>query len=675
MAFKFYIDGQLGDNPDNDMSLLTKVDRSDIVGGMTVMQENRFTWSEPDAVAAGTISVYSYLKSVFDNSLCSECEIVIYDEVAPTETYLNSVGIIKVTQLEFDEQRTSVSVKVQDNSFLSYILNNWELKVDFRAIQSKNKIDITPIEPYHIDLFNGCTGDYGSIIGAYYHGYSVVDILDFLIRVITDEKVSFQSTYLSSLEHPPMLFKGEALLNPYTLFPSSNPVYELSLREVMKELNAIYNLSFFIDNTNPDAPVFRLEDTQSTYSFYGGYTFDEPLFVKTSVDETHLYGAVNVGSTITVDGSNSSGCIYTMNEAISYYGFKLESFYPLGQCNRNTSLNLENNWIISNNVIQDIIVGQSTAYIDDYVLIECSGVDTVGLTGNGHQFDFFGQTTPPFFYNLGINNFNKLQRHSDKFETAFGNFLGVGSLGFKALLGDDPSQDITYMTGSIFNPNFIPPSGLTIDPAPFPNETTQGGYDGSNNYDNVLFRYVVPADGDYSFHGHLNEEVDGTTIDYFETAITITQYDSGMVQKSTGGGGQSFLQDGFHQIDGTLVCNAVVGDIIEMSYSLRYIPNQAGNQNIARTLTVIWDSYFECNGTPEGGITITSGNNSIRKLIHEFEYSVAESDWRTILANVTGSFRFTKDGVTRIGWIKEMTHSAQTGLNTTIKLISSNAAT
>lgn len=676
MAFRFYIDSQLTDQPDNDMQLVTNIDRSAIVGGLTVSQSNKLKWSEPDTPPAGTISGYAYLKSVFEGSLCSECVLEIYDEVGPVETYLHSRSVIKVTDLEFDEQRTSVTTEVRDNSFISYVYNNWELKVDLRALLTKNKLDTEAIVPYHVDLFNGCTGEWGSIIGAYFHGYLVTDILDFIIRVITDEKVSFQSNFLSTLTYPVILFKGESLMNPYTLYPTSNPVFELSLKDVIKELGVIYNLSFFVDNSDPDAPIFRLEDTQSTYSFFGGFTFNEPLFLKTYVDETNLYGDVSVGSTITVDGSNSTGCIYTMNEAISYYGFKEERFYPLGQCNTNAVLNLVSNWVISNNVIQDIIVGASTAYIDDYVLIECDGVDTVGLTANGHQWDFFGQPTPPVFYNLGLNNFNKMQRHSDKFETVFGNFLGIGTLGFKALLGDNPAQDITYMTGSIFNPNFIPPAGLTVNPAPFPNETTNGGFDGSNNYNNVVFEYVVLVDGDYSFHGQLHIEVDGiVSFDYFDMIIVITQYDAALTVKSSGSGGAPVLQNGFHIVDGVLVCSAVAGDIIKMTYGMGYHPNQSGNQQNARTLTVIWDSFFECNGTPEGGQSITSGNKYIRKLIHEFEYSVTETEWRTILANSIGAFPFVKDGVTRTGWIKEMTHQSQSGLNTLIKLISSNATT
>lgn len=674
MAFIFHIASQLVDQPTGDLGLSTKIRRDDDLGGIVITQDATLTWFMENNLESGVASGYQIIKDLFDSGICNEAEIKIYNQVSNTLTYLTHTGIIKIPQCEFDEKRMSVSVKIQDNSFYSYLYNNRNLKVDFRAVQTKNKLDIAEIDWYSVDFFNGCTGGFGGAsAGAYYKGYAVTDVLEFIIAVITDNRIGFQSDFLTNLTYPLMLFKGESLLNPYTIYPGSNPTFNVSLQEILTELDKLKNLYFYIDTSTPDWPVFRLESREDTFSDQISVTLSEPLEIQTKVDTATLYTKVVCGSDINADGSLpcSSGGWFTMNEAISYYGFKVEEFFPLGQCNTGTELNITSEWIISNNVIQDIIIGGSTNYLDNYVLVECDAVDSGALTANAYPWDFYGQTTPPFFYNLGLNNYAKMQRHSTKFETVFGNFLGLGSLGFRALLGDNPTQDITYVTGPASDPFFLPP-GLNSFDAEFVNETTNGGYDGSNNYSNITYEYVVPQDGNYSFHEQLHFEVTGLSgFSYFNIGVLVVLYDAGMNPKASNVASMNVFNNGFYYNDVTLVADCIAGDVVKATYGLTFNLN-GGNPQPNKTLTVIWDSFFECNGTPEGGITITTGNASIRKLLHDFEYHITDSDWVTILANPTGVIPFVKDDVTRYGWIQEISRSDQTGL-AKIKLLSSNA--
>ncbi|WP_298065355.1 hypothetical protein [uncultured Acinetobacter sp.] len=86
-------------------------------------------------------------------------------------------------------------------------------------------------------------------------------------------------------------------------------------------------------------------------------------------------------------------------------------------------------------------------------------------------------------------------------------------------------------------------------------------------------------------------------------------------------------------------------------------------------------SFFECNGTPDGGITLSANqSDNYRILVADFPYSIPVNSFRAIVNNPKALYPFEKDGVTRFGWIKEMKRNDQTGL-TQIKLITSNAAT
>lgn len=686
MAFRFYIDDQLVNQPANDKALTTTIKYDKQLGALLVTQDARLQWFKNNNVAVDETDAYTYLMSVLDESVCSECSLEVYDEVTEQETYLLYKGIIKIPSLEIDEQRFSLITSVQDNSFYSYINNNREVKVVLNADQGKNKNPITPINQYSLDLYNSNGCSYGSASGALFHAYDILDSIDLIVRAISDNKISVQSDFMDNLDPKPFLTKGQELINPYTLFPAADePVYEISFKDIYDELSKIYNLNFYIDSTDINNPILRIENAQALYNGQVIYNFNESDIknITTKINLDNYFASVDVGSTRTTDGILG---LYTFNEGTSYFGWKRESFHPIGQCNTSSVLNLVNNWVLSNNVIQETALLSATEYIDDYFLIECSNIDTGLLTADAYQYEYFGDGG--CYYNFGMNNIQKVYRHTNLFETSFGSFISLGVDGCRILQGDSAAQDITYTTAPASNPLFIPLAGITV-PTEFVNETTEGAYDGGNNYNNVTFRYTIPVDGVYSFTNRLNFQIAGCiSEEIFQVSNTIILYDQFGNQKdiqSEGGlytngilgiintpYGQIHLgSNGEHTLDCNFAVKAVAGDYIKSQYGIYYDPNQAGYGANPRTLTMEYTSFLECNGTPESGISIEA-NTKLRKFIHEFEYSIPESDWRTIVSNVNGTYSFTKDGDTRKGWIYQMIHDHQTG-STVVKLITDNA--
>jgi len=267
-----------------------------------------------------------------------------------------------------------------------------------------------------------------------------------------------------------------------------------------------------------------------------------------------------------------------------------------------------------------------------------------------------------------------MQRASPLFETSFGNFLGVGSNGFRALIGDSGAQDIIFTTVPVIgnNPIFIPD---TIDPLPFVNETTNGGYDGGGNYNNTTFIYTIPTSGDYSFLTRIYGQVAGMLGgEEFNITVAIEAFTSGLVFKFSQEGFFELGTNGFHTLDTSLsgIFNAT--DIVVCSFAITYQPNQSGSQQIPRYFAILNTSYFEANGTPEGGVSITTGSEDVKKYIYEFNYAIGAANWRLIESGLVSQIGFTKDEIYRTGWIKEMVHNNQTGA-TQIKLITSNAIT
>ena len=671
MAFKFYIDGQLVDQPVNDTAVITNIVRDTSIKAVLVDQNIDLQWNGNNNVDSGYISGFAYLKNKFDEGICGECSIAIYDEVSPSETALIYEGVIKTPSLKFDKQREIVTAKINDNNYYAYLSNNRGIKVLLNADKTKSKLDITPPSSYELDLFNSNGCAYGSFAGFYYQAYWIVDVFEHIIKCLTDNRLGFRSDFLTNLEYPLFLCKGQNLINPVSMFPDAQGTIEISFEQIFTELNKIYNLSFYIDNSDNLNPVFVVEDSNSLFSQSEAvYHFSDIKEMNEYISPTELYGVVTAGDSNYTDGQQA---LYTWNSAISYYGWRTEQFFPLGQCNTNEELNLTSEWSIDNNLIQDTLVGQNNSNIDNIFLIECENRDSINLTAEAHQYSFFGQGN--CFYNLGLNNFSKLQSHASEFETVFGNFLGLGDNGFRALLGNSAVQDIDYVTAPASAPNFIPTTGLTVDPAQYVNETTDGGYDGNNNYNNATQQYVIPADGNYSFRQSLKWDQSGfIASEYFQIGATITLYDSLLVQKATYSNGSNYGGNGSFELNIDWVVNAAAGDIVIASYGVGYVPNQAPSQQLPRHFYLKHTSFFECNGTPDGGISITSGNGLIKKIEYDFVYDITQDDFLMIKSNPLCKLSFEKDGITRFGWIKSIQYNNWTGL-TNIKLITNNALT
>ncbi len=116
--------------------------------------------------------------------------------------------------------------------------------------------------------------------------------------------------------------------------------------------------------------------------------------------------------------------------------------------------------------------------------------------------------------------------------------------------------------------------------------------------------------------------------------------------------------------------DAVAGDYVQVILEVSYVSNLSNFNDEGVKFNV--SSFFECNGTPNGGLTPTTGSRQPKKYFYEFEYEIPQSDWLTLLQNTTKMISFEKDGVIRYGWIETIKHNDWTGV-ANIKLITNNA--
>lgn len=705
MAFKFYIDSQLVDQPNNDFDLSTTIKRDSDMGGFLITQEASISFTVNNDLNTGEVSGYTLLNDAFQSGSCNELTLKIYDQVSANVTNLIFTGVISVPDMEVDLQRSTIRSRMSDNSFYSYVFNNKKVPFDLYATKTKNGITITPPSIYEVDMFDSATGALLGSPGNYWKGYRLIDVLEFLVPAISDNKVSFRSDYLTSNPFgiELFIFDGTALVTPNT-----NPAIVVSFEQIVTELRKLKNLSFFIDQTDPDAPVLRMEEYGWFFTNSEILSFADPLHVKSTIKTSKLYGTVKVGSVYNPGGA---GYTYPWPSQTSYIGWKQETYTPYGQCNTDNELNLVNDFIIASNAINDQVLGAVTENLDSVFLVECWLIDDVALTAQATDYDTYA-TAPNRWYNIGLNNVNKINLHGGNFVSALTNTADTGQDIFHASMGDE--EYLLDQTPGSGLQSFFTSTPAEVDPLPFPDEFGSGNYDPGGNYTNTTgdYYYTAPSAGTFSFSasvdfaainfkscttanntalGQLNIPTQyGAIIDIIVEAFTDNTFST--VLNSTTSQLQIGL-DGTYNISANLVMPLTVGNTVRVRSSVQFIvmfPTIFGNTPLSAAvinggtcgytssepkaqILAQPSSFFECNGTPEGGLTLAQPNTDLYKdKQYEFEYHIAADDFQSLLVMPIGRFELIKHDISRWGWIEELVYNNWTGI-ARIKLISSNA--
>lgn len=725
MAFLFYIDGQLTDAPVNEFELSTSINRDQETEGINITQDVQIQYNANNNLNPYEVSGYTLLLNAFESGTCNELLIDIYDEVSDTETIHIYQGVIKVPSIEWNLQNLVISSKVQDNSYYSYLNNNQSIEYNFLSPNSKNGITITPATQTDVSFFSTITCLYNSTSPR--KGININDAFDFLVRALSDNKVTF---YSFSLQQEPVLFlfQGSAMTSANAGDPSE---IITSFEDLFSELKKVRNVGYYIDQSDLNNPILVIEDLDMIYGGNNFYSFDDIKEMQASINTDNIYAIINVGSKQLADGANPN---YNFPEYISYLGFKEESYVPTGQCNFDNELDLVNEYIISSNMVMDQLYGAVTINLDKVFMVEC---EYNGVAWQAVQYPTWvnqGQC----YYNKGLNNPSKLITQNSNYQAATTNTLASGTYGFRAELAAEQTVGSFDPSSSVFSSSSI---GYTTEPIVFVDENSGINYDGSGNYDNITGIYVAPVDGNYSFSSNIPIRI--ADCDVVNNCVTITvagsqspniaagQYIANLAKQQFVGtlfirvyadntlttlisetqSTATFAGNGDYSLSNNLVANLVAGNAVVVALKIRsgifvYNVTKSPTGNLVAwpnpDITALnlsgWTiflafgsncsfpqpygkcyakktSYFECNGMPDGIITFGSSDP---KLYHsksfEFEYEINVTDFQLIKANPTGLYKFEKDNVERYGWVQSMKRNDWTGM-TTVKLITNNAAT
>jgi len=657
MSYIFFLDGTLYDNPAEDRSLSTSIKRNSNLNGLLITQDSKLRFQG---------EAYTYLYDKFFVSLCDEVEIEIW-ETCGNDGFLIYEGTIKMSDIEINQQECELTTDLMDKNFFAYINNNKSIDVSLTDSFSKNGEVITFLEPYDVDFFDPSTGVYGPTPVKMFR---LFDVFEWVLQYITDGRVTFASDLISGSnpaidEELPQLFltQGDAIRFPGQM---PDPIIEISFDDLYKNVRKLKNTSFRMEDQ-----VFRLEEEDYFFTALADFSFVDIKDLKISIDTKSLYANVKLGSSETDNGSY----LNCFDEDVDYFGFKQEKFHLLGQCNLDNELDLEVDWIISHNVIEDLFMWLRPDNWTDIVVVECEEVDTVNLTAQAKQYTLDGAVYPYsggcYLYNMGLTNNNTLLNHSSSFHNTVLSYLASREDQFKAKLTADIPFNTTGGGALIIPPtNPLSANWPTLSTASNPNPfeyddvTSLGNYNIGNNYSTGTFLYTVPADGDYSFEHQAKYTVvnlktrllAGVPLDdQMVIWVLLRQYRGGVkIQEAYVR--SSYQYDQIDIVSCTQIFSCLTGDTIRAVISRACITWNTGTQLPYFILDN--KSFFSCTQTPtSGGFIAGNDTDAFKAYLYKFNYPVPQNDFLTIKSDPTKLFTFSANGIERKGWIYDMKYN------------------
>lgn len=311
---------------------------------------------------------------------------------------------------------------VYDNGYSSKIDAAKNHKVFLNSIKSRNStpISVTPKSLLFMD-----------VLGIYNQSRKVWDILDvikFIVNYATDNKVSVSSSYLTANKY--YITTVGQLLNLYPFINVGYEFPEVSIDNIFSELFKALAIT-----TKYDIKTATLHIEKEEIFYSNVIVAELPIDISDTIDvETSKdYETITLGSDTYIEiATNDRIDDYPDSGILS---FKREEINSCGSCNnRDSSLDLVNQWIIDTDFIKTCIVSPIGIEAEDFnKIVLIHGDSTQAINDSG-------------FYNIAINNKNKALSHLKylpycftKYYDADGNFKAVNSL---ELVPENPSAGL-----------------------------------------------------------------------------------------------------------------------------------------------------------------------------------------------------------------------------------------
>jgi hypothetical protein len=469
---RFRLDDQLIDELPlgwDDLTYSVKVDRT-LLSTRLLTVDTRLRWYRDG---------YRYLKSVW-NAAPACGEVLLRIEEDPHESGTWEViyrGVIKLPAASWGYEPDQVEAPVEDDSFYAYLKNNKDLEVNVNLPQTKNGEPLAPLVAGAWTFRDPLGVQPDETRPAYLFG----EVLRYLVDYLTDHRVKLAAPLFEAGGD----YEGYVLQTGYRLRTGLD-LYEpltLTLQDVLVEAAKNWNLGAQLRFTG-GVPLLYVDRLEAINSPVPTLRLEEVHPLTVQADTQRLYGSVRVGSDKTLDQSGA----LPFPEFVRWRGFAEEQYYLLGQCNLSAELDLVRSWVVSSNVLEQIVFNLDDAYDADVCLVQVD--PATGFTANTNWL--LASPGPVTYFNESLTNEQVVRRWLGGVPSSLASELGNVSTGrFRAA-----KTPAALQTNSITTPgNQL----LNLSPASFDDDAAAPNFDEGNVWNTATDRWTAPVAGVYGF--------------------------------------------------------------------------------------------------------------------------------------------------------------------------------
>jgi hypothetical protein len=579
---------------------------------------------------------YSVLREAFVADICDTVELKIY-EVCGNAQYLLIRGEIVLADCKWDLQKCTVECSVQDDTISARINNNFRIPLSPGSNKSKNETAITEVAFSEIEFF-----DPQDAVDVYLpdvrYMFDWYECIKHAVQYLSDGTVTASSEWYEALENDKKIAIAKGFQVRTASAAQEATVLTYTFDKLWLEIARRYNLWMSISRDNAGNPHILIEQEDEMFPDEQAFELQHVEGLIQTIDAERLYSSVVVGDE---KGLPNWG----VEESLPFLmlqTFSEERFHFSGQCNRDVVLELSGQWICDTNVIERLVVLDTTSreYDKDVIIVQYNS-----YTMQAVKTDYLNPGSTPYLYNEDLLNVKILNRYT--LPSSVGIFFDASTAGFRAS-SQETTQGITAQLDQ-------PPNVFETEEYPFgtvitwPDETTLPNEDPGNNWD-ASFTYTAPAQGYYNFGWNIDwlsshATFFGTFPAQAKLIMLIQRFDSGgnfIEQDRDHSSGR--VTSGQSNFTGTLDFVLSAGDYVEFTL-IREVTRLGpiGNSTVAIGL-VPGHSVYTDFVAAGGGVITTADPLSPRVVRYEFERLIPVSQWMELLADPRLAVKISNTG-------------------------------
>lgn len=386
-------------------------------------------------------------------------------------------GKLFISDCEFDLDKRYCEVQITDAGYESYIKNNQSLETNFTTAKSKNGFDLGAITPDTVEMLNPPNNIAGSTFPSppafttttTRKLYRVEDVLEHLIKFMSDGELSFQSDFLDTIYNESSVRFG--IIHGKNLRTNQDLVEgQISFNQLWTDIARLLNMLMTVDNST-GTPTARFEDLPYFQNQDVNFTKQNVSKVKRSFVQELLYGTIVLGSAQSSTDNTKGALTY-----LPPYDFGNDTYYMAGLSNLDSSLDANAGTLITDsNLIEECIVNDDEANESDWFLIAYKWNDGAAqYEAQTDASDIFADGN--YYYNGEFTNKAIVSRYN--LQGAAVKMVGDPDGDFIGTRGSDLITDVANIGESTIAAQF---NNVIADPSGAWNTTTN--------------RYTAAADG------------------------------------------------------------------------------------------------------------------------------------------------------------------------------------